>query len=139
MCKGKKRSLGLVLKCTWLQVYVCVCLHLFVCFFFPCGYTNYKGQRCEGNPQTGGATGQIKYTLYYAPQSTSNATRQFKEACFQFMISNLRVGGRGGEGDFVLGVFSANLTGAKKLSWGDGVEGNRWATEATARLLREES
>lgn len=53
------------------------------------------------------------------------------------MISNLRVGGRGGEGDFVFGVFSANLTGAKKLSWDDGVEGNRWAAEATA--LREES
>lgn len=114
-------------------VCVCVCvyvrLHLFVCFF-PYGYTNYKGQRCEGNPQTGGATGQIKYTLYYAPQSTSNATRQFKEACFQFVISNLRVGSEGG---------GANLTGAKKLSWGDGVEGNRWATEATAGLLREET
>lgn len=140
LCKGKGRSLGLVLKCTWLQVYVrvfvCVCVSALVCLFvcFPCGYTNYKGQRCEGNPQTGGATGQIKYTLYYAPQSTSNATRQFKEACFQFMISNLRVGSEGGRGRglCVWSFFGKSHRSEKKLSRGDGVEGNRWATEATA-------
>lgn len=103
------------------------------------GCTNYKGQRCEENPETSVATGRIKYSLYDGPQRTSNATYQFKEARFHFMISDLRVwraclgGGGGGVGLSVWIFFSkpyrAKKKKPKKLSRGDGVEGSRWPIE----------